>query len=114
MAWHEVVRVLTRRGMMGKVIGQQASAIARTRSAHLVSCTPAHGRRYSRRATEHQLRGALDANDVLGVQSVRCGPDAREVGPSGGAMGGTMRRRHRVRPSAYDGDFRREYRNDTL
>ena len=44
MTWHEVVRVLTRRGMMGKVIGQQASAIARTRSAHLVSCTPEHGR----------------------------------------------------------------------
>ena len=55
MTWHEVVRVLTRRGMMGKVIGQQASAIARTRSAHLVSCTPAHGRRYSRRAAEHRL-----------------------------------------------------------
>ena len=54
MTWHEVVRVLTRRGMMGKVIGQQASAIARTRSAHLLSCTPEHGRRYSRLATEHQ------------------------------------------------------------
>ena len=114
MTWHEVVRVLTRRGMVGKVIGHQASAIARTRSAHLVSCTPAHGRRYSRLATEHQFGGALDADDVRFVPNLRCGPHVREARPSSGAVGAAVRRRHRVRPSPNDGDFRREYRNDTL
>ena len=55
MAWHEAERVPTRRGITGKVLGQQAGTIARAWSAHLMSCTPEHGRRYSPLATEHQL-----------------------------------------------------------
>ena len=103
----------TRRGMVGKVLGLQAGTIALAWKAHKVSCTPAHGRRYSRPAAEHQLGGALVANDVLGVRILRGGPNVRVVGASGGAMGRTVRRRHRVRPSANDGDFGREYRNDS-
>ena len=114
MAWREAERVPTRRGIVGKVLGQQAGTFAWAWSAHLVSCTPAHGRRYSRLATEHQFGGAPDADDVRFVPNLRCGPHVREVGPSGGAMGGTVRRRHRVRPSPNDGDSAGEYRNDTL
>ena len=39
MTWHEVLRVQSRRRMVSIVMGHQPSAIARTRSAHLVSCT---------------------------------------------------------------------------
>ena len=43
-----------------------------------------------------------------------CGPHARDVGPSSSAVGRTMRRRHRLRPSANVTDLSGENRNDTV
>jgi hypothetical protein len=47
-ARHEAERVPTRRGIVVMVLGQQASEVGFTRSAHRVSNAPAFGRRYSR------------------------------------------------------------------
>ena len=77
MAWHEAMRVPTRRGMVCMVLGQQPDVFARTGHVYRVSCTPADGRRYSTRAVERQVRGSLIAPHVVDVQNLRCGRGVR-------------------------------------
>ena len=93
MAWHEAMRVPTRRGMVCMVLGQQPDVFARTGHVYRVSCTPAHGRRYTSLADERQLGGSTVLDHVLSIQNLRCGRDVRAAGPFGGAVGVACRRR---------------------
>ena len=77
MAWHEAMRVPTRRGMVCMVLGQQPDVFARTGHVYRVSCTPADRRRYSTGRPERRLRGSPILVILLGIQNLRCGRDAQ-------------------------------------